>query len=182
MPESSRFGPRRTRQTTRMESYNYPSPVILGDGDGVGLMMDDVRDASQDDKIDTDDSYQAPVETTSKPLKRSESATPRTTNLRAPRSGTSAPTGGNASGHQYDLRTLRPSTATEVSAVWPQLSAPGATIYDQHGATSTPAVTSPRGDGSAADYADMRFCDSSPAGPLAAGGDSTLYVHYDGFD
>ena len=118
-------------------------------------MADDVRDASQDDKNDTDDSYQAPVENTSKPPKRSESVTPRTTTLRAPRSGTSAPTGGNASGHQYDLRTLRPSTATEVSAVWPQLSAPGATIYDQHDATSTPAATSPRGDGSAANYADM---------------------------
>ena len=89
MPESSRFGPRRTRQTTRMESYNYPAPVISGDGDGAGPMVDDVRDASQDDKIDTDDLYQAPVETTSKPNKRSESAPPKTTTLRAPRSGTS---------------------------------------------------------------------------------------------
>jgi hypothetical protein len=157
MPEPCRFGPRRTRQTTRMESYKYPAPVIPGGDDGAGPLADYMHDASQDDKNDINGSIQAPMENTSKPLKRSESATPRTTTPREPRSGTSAPTGENASGHQYDLRTLRPSTATEVSAVWPPLSAPGATIYDQHDATSTPAATSPRGDGSAANsnYADM---------------------------
>ena len=138
-----------------MESYNYPTPVIPGGDDGAGPMADDVHDASQDDKNDIDDSNQEPVENTSKPLKRSESATPRTSTLRSPRSGTSAPTGGNASGHQYDLRTLRPSTATEVSAVWPPLSAPGATIYDQHDATSIPAATSLRNAGPADDDGDM---------------------------
>jgi hypothetical protein len=97
-------------------------------------------DASQDDKNDIDGPSQEPVDTTSKPIKRTESATPRSTTRRVPRSGTSAPT----SGHQYDLRTLRPPTTTEVSAAWPPLSAPGATFYDQHDATSTTATTSPR--------------------------------------
>ena len=138
-----------------MESYNYPTPVIPGGDDGAGPLADYMDDSLQDDKNDIDCSIQAPMETTSKLLKRLERATQRTTTPRAPRSGTSAPTGGYASGHQHDLRTLRPSTATKVSAVWPPLSAPGATINDQHDATSTPAATSPRGDGSAADYADM---------------------------
>jgi hypothetical protein len=158
MPETSRFGPYRTRRVTRMESYNYPIPVIPGGFDGVGPMADNMHDSPRDDKNDIDSSiqvFQEPMVTTSKLNKRSESATPRTTNLRAPQSGTSAPTGGTAFGNQYDLHTLRPPTATEVSAVWLPLSAPGATIYDQHGTTSIPAVTSPRGDGSAFDHADM---------------------------
>jgi hypothetical protein len=136
-------------------TYNYPTPVIPGGDDGAGPMADNMHDSPRVDKNDIDSSIQEPMVTTSKLTKRSESAMPRTTTHRAPRSGTSAPTGGNASGNKHDLRTLLPSTATKVSAVWPPLSAPGATIYDQHGATSIPAATSPRGDGSAVDCADM---------------------------
>jgi hypothetical protein len=145
-----RFGPRQTRQTTRMESFNYSSPGFPGDGDGTGSMSDDMIDASHDDKNDIGGPSQEPVETTSKPIKCSESATPRSTR-RVPGSGTPAPT----SGHHYDLRTLRPPTATEVSAAWPQLSAPGATFYYQGAATSTTATTSPRGAAFGACPGDM---------------------------
>ena len=140
MSNPGRFGPRHTRQTTRLASYNYPSPGFPDDSDGPGSMSDDMIDASQDDKNDIAGSSQDPVGTTSKPITRPESATPRPKIRRAPRSGTSAPT----TAHQYGLRTLRPPTATEVLAAWPPLSAPGATNYDQHAATSTTAITSPR--------------------------------------
>ena len=43
--DPGRFGPRQTRQTTRMESFNYPSPGFPGDGDGPGSMSDDMIDA-----------------------------------------------------------------------------------------------------------------------------------------
>ena len=155
MPETSRFGAYRTRRVTRMESYNYPTPVIPGGDDGAGPMADNMHFSPRVDKNDIASSIQEPMVTTSKHNKRSESATPRTTNLRAPRSGTPAPTDGSAFGNQYDLRTLRPPTATEVSAVWPPLSAPGATIYDQHDATSIPAATSLRNAGPADDDGDM---------------------------
>ena len=72
------------------------------------------------------------------------SATPRATIPRVPRSGTSAPTAGEASGIMYDLRKPRPSNATEVIVVWPPLSAPCALHYDQHGDNSTTATTSSR--------------------------------------
>jgi hypothetical protein len=140
--DTSRFGPRPTRQTMRLASYNYPSPVFPGDRDGPVSSSEDMADASRDDKNDIDGPSQEPVETSSKPIKRPESAPPRSTPRRAHRSGTSAPT----SAHKYDLRTSRPPTASEVSAAWPPLSAPGATVYDQRAATSTTATTSPPGD------------------------------------
>jgi hypothetical protein len=124
-----------------MTSYNYPSPGFPGDSDGPGSSSEDMADASHDDKNDIDGPRQEPVGTSSKPINRPESAPPRSTTRRAPRSGTSAPT----SAHKYDLRTSRPPTASEVSAAWPPLFAPGATIYDQHAATSTTATTSPPG-------------------------------------
>ncbi len=66
----------------------------------------------------------------------------RTTILRVPRSGTPAPTGGEASGDKYDIRKLRPSNANEVHRhIWPQLSAPGAMIYDQHAADTSMTAT-----------------------------------------
>jgi hypothetical protein len=84
MLESSRFG--HYRRVTRMESYTYPTPVIPGGDDGAGPMTDSQHDAPQDDKHDIDNSIQETMVNTSKPLKRSESATPRTTTPRAPRS------------------------------------------------------------------------------------------------
>ncbi len=89
-------------------------------------------------------SNQLIVNQRSKPPKCLVSATQRTTTLRVPRSGTPAPTGGEASGDKYDLRKLRPSNENEAHRrIWPQLSAPGATIYDQHAAdTSMTATTS----------------------------------------
>ena len=42
MPETSRFGAYRTRRVTRMESYNYPTPVIPGGDDGAGPIDDTV--------------------------------------------------------------------------------------------------------------------------------------------
>ena len=139
--DPGRFGLRQSSQTTRMESFNYPSTGFPGDGDGPGSLSDDMPDASQEDKSEIDGPSQEPMDTTSKPIKRPESATPRSTTRRAPRSGTSAPT----SAHKYDLRTSRPPTASEVAAAWPPLSAPGAAVFDQRAATSPTATTFPPG-------------------------------------
>jgi hypothetical protein len=161
MPESSRFRPCRTRRLMTpsvthgiVQGYNYSTAVIPGGDDGARPMADYMHDTQQDDKNEIEISIQAPLVKTNKPpLACVRRALRR--ELGAPRSGTSAPTDGNASGHQFDLCTLRPPTVSEVFAVWPPLSALGATNFDQHDATSTPAATSPRDDGSAANYADM---------------------------
>jgi hypothetical protein len=139
--DTGRFGPRLTRQTLRMASYNYPSPRCPGDSDGPVSSSEDMADASRDDKNDIAGSSQVTVGTSSKPTKRPESAPPRSTARRATRSGTSAPT----PAHKNDIRTSRPPTASEVSAAWPPLSAPGATVFNQRAATSTTASTSPPG-------------------------------------
>jgi hypothetical protein len=59
-----------------------------------------------------------------------------TTTLRAPKDGTPASSKGKASGGKSAPRKFGPPTAAEHAAaklaVWPPLSAPGATIYDQH--------------------------------------------------
>ena len=104
-----------TRHVTRMESFTYPKSVVPGEGDDdAGSMSDSKHDKQQDDESDEDCSIQVPTEVTSKTPKRSGSATPRSTKLRASLSGASAPTAGNASGSKYDIRKPRPPTATEV--------------------------------------------------------------------
>ena len=138
-------GPPRTRCTARLDSYNYPLPVFADDEGGAGSLADPKNDMPQNDEPVEDRSIQVPTILPSKTPKRSMSATPRATIPRVPRSGTSAPTAGEASGTTYDLRKPRPSNATEVNDVWPPLSAPCAIHYDQHGDTSTTATTSSRG-------------------------------------
>jgi hypothetical protein len=76
-----------------------------------------------------------------------------TTTPRAPKDGTSASSKGKASGGKSAPRKFGPPTAAEHSAaklafwpplsVSPPLSAPGATIYDQHGDASHNATTRP---------------------------------------
>ena len=62
-------------------------------------------------------------------------------------------------------------------AVWPTLSAPGATIFDQHDDAPHNATTRPDD----AFGAVNRYV-FTPAGSSAAGGGATLYVFYDCFD
>jgi hypothetical protein len=136
--------PLRTRRMTHLDSYNYPPPVFADDEGGAGSLADPKNDMSLNDEPAEDRSIQVPTILPSKTPKRSMSATPRATIPRVPRSGTSAPTAGEASGIMYDLRKPRPSNATEVIVVWPPLSAPCALHYDQHGDNSTTATTSSR--------------------------------------
>jgi hypothetical protein len=138
-------GPLCTRRTARLDSYNYPLPVFADDEGGAGSLADPKNDMPRNDEPAEDRSIQVPTILPSKTPKRSMSATPRATIPRVPRSGTSAPTAGEASGTKYDLRKPRASNATEVNDVWPPLSAPSAIHYDQHGDTSTTATTSSRG-------------------------------------
>jgi hypothetical protein len=132
---------------THLDSYNYPPPVFADDEGrgGAGSLADPKKDMSRNDEPAEDRSIQVHTILPSKTPKRSMSATPRATIPRVPRSGTSAPTAGEAlaSGIMYDLRKPRPSNATEVIVVWPPLSAPCALHYDQHGDTSTTETTSP---------------------------------------
>jgi hypothetical protein len=153
--------PLRTRRMTHLDSYNYPPPVFADDEGGAGSLEDPKNDMPRNDEPAEDRSIQVPTILPSKTPKRSMSAMPRTTLPRVPRSGTSAPTAGEASGMKYDLRKPRPSNATEVIDVWPPLSAPCALHYDQHGDTSTTATTSSRGVSD--DHRRMRAANSCRA-------------------
>ena len=76
-----------TRHVTRMESYTYPKPVVPGEGDDdTGSMSDSKHDKQQDDESGEDRLIQDPTVMASKTPKRSGSAPPRSTKLRAPQS------------------------------------------------------------------------------------------------
>ena len=153
VPEPSRFGPYRTRQAARMESYNYPASVVSESEEGAGSPSDFKPADLQDDLVYIDTSIQMPVTNTSKLNKSLGYATPRTTSHCAPRTGTT-PTGKRASGPKRASRTLRPPNTTEMLAAWPPLSAPDATCFDQHDDNSDTATTFLRIASSAA-HADM---------------------------
>ena len=165
-------GPPCTRRTACLDSYNYPLPVFADDEGGAGSLADPKNDMPQNDKPAEDRSMQVPTILLSKTPKRSMSATPRTTIPRVPRSGTLAPTDGEASGTKYDLRKPHASNATEVNDVWPPLSAHGAIHYDQHGVTSTSATTSSRGVSD--DYSSMCAANSYPCRAIRSRRGSTL--------
>jgi hypothetical protein len=134
-------GPPRTRHMTRLNSYVYPSPVIPDDDDGAGTTADSKTVKRHDNETLDGSSTQTITTSASKPINRSVNTTPRSAKLRTPRSGTAAPTGGHT---KYNLHNLRSSNATEaLAAVWPPLSAPGATLYDQIDDSSPTATTSP---------------------------------------
>ena len=130
-----------------------------------------------------DSSNQATATSKDKPISRMVIRTPRTATSRATKDGTTALPKGKASGGRSASRAHGPPTAAAHAAamldVWPPLSAPGATIFDQHDDASHNATRiSPRATVPA-------ICDRdvfTPAGLSAAGGGATLYVLYDGFD
>jgi hypothetical protein len=66
-------------------------------------------------------------------------------------------------------------------AVWQPLSAPGATIFDQHDDAPRHATTR-QDDAFGATWRHVNRYVFTPAGPSAAGGGATLYVFYDSFD
>ncbi len=86
-------------------------------------------------------------ESRDKPNPRMVIHTPRTATSRAPKDGTTAPPKGKASGVRSASRNHGPSTAAAHAAamldVWPQLSAPRATIFDQHDDSSHNATMRP---------------------------------------
>jgi hypothetical protein len=92
-------------------------------------------------------SIQASGTSRDKPNPRMVINTARTATPRAPKDGTSAPPKGKASGGRSAPRNYGPSTAAAHAAakldVWPPLSAPGATIFDQHDDASHNATTRP---------------------------------------
>jgi hypothetical protein len=92
-------------------------------------------------------SIQASGTSRDKPNPRMVINTARTATPRAPKDGTPAPPKGKASGGRSALRNYGPSTAAAHAAakldVWPPLSAPGATIFDQHDDASHNATTRP---------------------------------------
>jgi hypothetical protein len=138
---------RQTRSRTRLATYRYPSPVLPGD-DEVGGPLDDSRGVPQRPGEDIgNSSIQATGTSRDKPNPRMVINTARTATPRAPKDGTSAPPKGKASGGRSALRNYGPSTAAAHAAakldVWPPLSAPGATIFDQHDDASHNATTRP---------------------------------------
>jgi hypothetical protein len=138
---------RQTRSRTRRATYRYPSPVLPGD-DEVGGPLDDSRGVPQRPGEDIgNSSIQATGNSRDKPNKRMVIYTAGTTTPRAPKDGTPAPPKGKASGGRSAPRKHGPPTAAAHAAaklaVWPPLSAPGATIFDQHDDASHNATTRP---------------------------------------
>jgi hypothetical protein len=92
-------------------------------------------------------SIQASGTSRDKPNPRMVINTARTATPRAPKGGTTAQSKGKASGGRSAPRNYGPSTAAAHAAakldVWPPLSAPGATIFDQHDDASHNATTRP---------------------------------------
>jgi hypothetical protein len=146
-PESVCKGPPQTRSRTRLASYRYPSPYCPGDDEDVGLLYDSFGVPMRPGEDLGNSSTQAPGTSKDKPNPRPVITTARTTTPRAPKDGPPAPSKGKASGGRSASRNYGPSTAAAHAAamldVWPPLSAPGATIFDQHDDASHNATTSP---------------------------------------
>jgi hypothetical protein len=146
-PETVCNVPPQTRSRTRRATFRYPSPVFPGD-DEVGGLLDDSYGVPMRPGEDLgNSSIQASGTSRDKPNPRMVINTARTATPRAPKGGTTAPSKGKASGGRSAPRNYGPSTAAAHAAaklaVWPPLSAPGATIFDQHDDASHNATTRP---------------------------------------
>ncbi len=136
-----------TRSRTRLASYRYPSPFCPGDDEDGGLLYDSYGVLMRPGEDLGNSSTQASGTSRDKPNPLMVINTPRTATPRAPKDGTSAPPKGKASGGRSAPRNYGPSTAAAHAAamldVWPPLSAPGATIFDQNDDASHNATTRP---------------------------------------
>ena len=146
-PEPVCKGPPQTRSRTRLASYRYPSPYCPGDDEDVGLLYDSYGVPMRPGEDLGNSSTQASGTSRDKPNPRMVITTARTTTTRAPKDGPPAPSKGKASGGRPASRNYGPSTAAAHAAamldVWPPISAPGATIFDQHDDASHNATTRP---------------------------------------
>ena len=146
-PETVCNVPPQTRSRTRRATFRYPSPVFPGD-DEVGGLLDDSYGVPMRPGEDLgNSSIQASGTSRDKPNPRMVINTARTATPRAPKDGTPAPPEGKASGGRSAPCKHGPPTAAAHAAaklaVWPPLSAPGATIFDQHDDASHNATTRP---------------------------------------
>ncbi len=146
-PETVCNVPPQTRSRTRLASYRYPSPYCLGDDEDGGLLYDSYGVPMRPGEDLGNSSIQASGTSRDKPNPRMVINTARTATPRAPKVGTSAPSKEKARGGRSALHNYGPSTAAAHAAaklaVWPPLSAPGATIFDQHDDASHNATTRP---------------------------------------
>jgi hypothetical protein len=139
--------PPQTRTRTRSASYRYPSPNFPSDFEDDGLLYDSYGVPMRIEEYAGDGLNQATATSKDKPTPRMVIRTPRTATSRAPKAGTPAPTKGKASGVRSASRTNGPpiaaAHAAAMLAVWTPLSAPGATIFDQHDDAPRNATTRP---------------------------------------
>jgi hypothetical protein len=146
-PEPVGKVPPQTRSRTRLALYRYPPPYCPGDDSDGGLLYDSYGVPMRPGEDIGNSSNQAPGTSKDKPNSRTVITTARTTTPRAPKDGPPAPSKGKASGGRPASRNYGPSTAAAHAAamldVWPPLSAPGATIFDQHDDASHNATTRP---------------------------------------
>jgi hypothetical protein len=146
-PETVCNVPPQTRSRTRRASFRYPSPVCPSH-DKVGVLLHDSYGVPMRPGEDLgNSSIQASGTSRDKPNPRMVINTARTATPSAPKVGTSAPSKGKARCGRSALHNYGPSTAAAHAAVkldvWPPLSAPGATIFDQHDDASHNATTRP---------------------------------------
>ncbi len=146
-PESVCDVPPQTRSRTRLASYRYPPPYCPGDDEDVGLLYDSYGVSMRPGEDLGNSSNQASGTSRDKPNPWMVIHTPRTATPRVPKDETTASPKGNASGARSAPRNHGPSTAAAhaaaMLAVWPPLSAPEATTFDQHDDASHNATTSP---------------------------------------
>jgi len=154
--EPVRNDPHQTRTKTRNASRRYPEPIFFDDFVDDGPLYDSYGVPLKSVEFVGDSSNQATATSNTKPIPRIVISTPRTATPRAPKAGTSDPPKGNASGARSASSTYGPPSAAAHAAgppsaaahaagppsaaahaaamlvVWPPISAPGATIFDQH--------------------------------------------------
>ena len=144
-PEPVCNGPPQTRSRTRSALYRCRPPEFPSDFEDDGLLYDSYGVPMRIEEYAGDSSNQATATSKDKPISRMVIRTPRTATSRAPKAGTMALTKGKASGGRSASRTNGPPTAAAhaaaMLAVWPPISAPGATIFDQHDDAPSNATT-----------------------------------------
>jgi hypothetical protein len=146
-PETVCNVPPQTRSRTRMASYRHPSPFCPSDDEDGGLLYESYGVPMRPGEDLGNSSTQASGTSGDKPNPRMVIHTPRTAAPRAPKDGTPAPPKGKTSGSRSAPRKHGPSTAAAHAAAmldfWPLISAPGATVFDQHNDASRNATTRP---------------------------------------
>ena len=129
---SPSISPRRTRYTTRLDSYVYPAPD-LGNTDEEDVVSGPPPDPKRVPHLDDENDVNRPTNLSAKNRGKSSShstSTPKLINARAPKSGPKQGAGGPWAAGPYDLRSRAVDT-TWNNDDWPPLSAPNAKVLDQ---------------------------------------------------